>query len=37
VAGPTVREALQRLKAMRVVEVRHGSGIYAMGADPTPR
>jgi GntR family transcriptional regulator, transcriptional repressor for pyruvate dehydrogenase complex len=28
VAAPTLREALRRLEAMGVVEIRHGSGIY---------
>ena len=28
VATPTLREALRRLEATRVVEIRHGSGVY---------
>ncbi len=28
VAPPTVREALMRLEAKRVIEIRHGSGVF---------
>ena len=30
VGQPTVREALKKLQAMGVVEIRHGSGVYVM-------
>ena len=28
VAPPTVREALMRLEAKRVIEIRHGAGVF---------
>ncbi|HEY1369146.1 MAG TPA: FadR/GntR family transcriptional regulator [Gaiellaceae bacterium] len=28
VAGPTIREALRRLQALGLVDIRHGSGVY---------
>ena len=34
VAVPTLREAIRRLEAFGVVEVRHGSGIFVRAARP---
>jgi len=34
VAPPTLREALRRLQATGVVEIRHGSGVYVRRATP---
>jgi GntR family transcriptional repressor for pyruvate dehydrogenase complex len=34
VAVPTVREAIQRLEVMGVVQVRHGAGIFVRSAQP---
>jgi GntR family transcriptional regulator, transcriptional repressor for pyruvate dehydrogenase complex len=34
VAVPTIREAIRRLEAFGVVEVRHGSGMYVRSAQP---
>ena len=30
VGHPTLREALKKLEAMRIVEIRHGSGVYVL-------
>lgn len=30
VAAPTVREALIRLEAQRVIEIRHGAGVFVV-------
>lgn len=32
VATPTVREALVRLESQRVVEIRHGAGVFIVAA-----
>jgi GntR family transcriptional regulator, transcriptional repressor for pyruvate dehydrogenase complex len=33
VGAPTLREALKRLEAMRVVEIRHGAGVFVTAGD----
>jgi len=35
VGSSTVREALTKLEMMRVVEVRHGLGVFVVDASPT--
>src|SRR5215213_240949 len=33
VGHPTIRQALKKLETMRVVEIRHGSGVYVTRSD----